>query len=569
MRAAKGRSEIQKGEFWMKIISSIWAVSLALAGSVFAQSASDLVNDTSTPEDVLTYGMGYGQQRFSPLDTINADNVSGLAPVWVYSLNDGRGQESFPLVKDGVMYVTTHNATMALDVASGKQIWKTSVDYPAETPRVACCGIVNRGVGMFDGKVYRTTLDANVVALDAATGAEIWKTNSIDFKGGYSFTVAPLIVDGVVIVGISGGEYGIRGYIEGYDAQTGERLWRTYTIPEPGQPGSETWPSNSDSWERGGGPAWLTGTYDPELDTMYWGVGNAGPWNAAVREGDNLYTGSMIAMNPKTGEIKWHYQFTPNDPFDYDGTNELVLAERDGKKVIIQANRNGFLYVIDRETGKLVTANKFVDRVDWADSIDVATGRPNETAVIEKARSGEAVTYWPSAFGGKNWSPVSYSPDLGLTFINTLNIGMNYKAVEPQYRAGVFYFGAEFSFDWPERERGYLRAIDPMTGEVKWQNGSEVPRFAGILSTAGNLVFTGKQSGEFEVFNAITGEKLYEFNVGTGVVGQPMTYEMDGRQYVSLVVGSGAVYTLFSGDERLANYPPGGALWTFALPESK
>ena len=227
------------------------------------------------------------------------------------------------------------------------------------------------------------------------------------------------------------------------------------------------------------------------------------------------------------------------------------------------------MYVIDRETGKLVTANKFVDRVDWADSIDVATGRPNETAVIEQARSGEAVTYWPSAFGGKNWSPVSYSPDLGLTFINTLNIGMNYKAVEPQYRAGVFYFGAEFSFDWPEGERGYLRAIDPMTGEVKWQNGSEVPRFAGILSTAGNLVFTGKQSGEFEVFNAITGEKLYEFNVGTGVVGQPMTYEMDGRQYVSLVVGSGAVYTLFSGDERLANYPPGGALWTFALPESK
>ena len=553
----------------MKIISSICAVSLALAGSVFAQSASDLVNDTSTPEDVLTYGMGYGQQRFSPLDKINADNVAGLAPVWVYSLNDGRGQESFPLVKDGVMYVTTHNATMALDVASGKQIWKTSVDYPAETPRVACCGIVNRGVGMFDGKVYRTTLDANVVALDAATGAEIWKTNSIDFKGGYSFTVAPLIVDGVVIVGISGGEYGIRGYIEGYDAQTGERLWRTYTIPEPGEPGSETWPSDSDSWERGGGPAWLTGTYDPELDTMYWGVGNAGPWNAAVRKGDNLYTGSMIAMNPKTGEIKWHYQFTPNDPFDYDGTNELVLAERDGKKVIIQANRNGFLYVIDRETGKLVTANKFVDRVDWADSIDVATGRPNETAVIEKARSGEAVTYWPSAFGGKNWSPISYSPDLGLTFINTLNIGMNYKAVEPQYRAGVFYFGAEFSFDWPEGERGYLRAIDPMTGEVKWQNGSELPRFAGVLSTAGNLVFTGQQSGEFEVFNATTGEKLYEFNVGTGVVGQPVTYEMDGRQYVSLVVGSGAVYTLFSGDERLANYPPGGALWTFALPESK
>ncbi len=567
-KAEKGLAAHTKGEIWMRKISTICALACTLAGPVFAQSASDLVNDTSTPEDVLTYGMGYGQQRFSALDQINADNASGLAPVWVYSLNDSRGQESFPLIKDGKMYVTTHSATMALDVASGKQIWKSVVDYPAETPRVACCGIVNRGVGLFDGKVYRTTLDANVVALDAETGEEVWKTNSIDFKGGYSFTVAPLIVDGVVIVGISGGEYGVRGYVEGYDAQTGDRLWRTYTIPEPGQPGSETWPSDSDAWTRGGGPAWLTGTYDPDLDTVYWGVGNAGPWNASVRKGDNLYTGSMVAMNPKTGEIKWHYQFTPNDPFDYDGTNELVLAERDGKKVIIQANRNGFLYVIDRETGKLVTANKFVDRVDWADSIDLATGRPNETEVATKARSGEQVNFWPSAFGGKNWSPLSYHPDLGLAFINTLNIGMNYKAVEPQYRAGVFYFGAEFSFDWPEGDRGSLRAIDPMTGDVKWQDGSEIPRFAGVLSTAGNLVFTGQQTGEFEVFNATTGDKLYEFNVGTGIVGQPVTYEMDGRQYVSLAVGSGAVYTLFSGDERLANYPPGGALWTFALPES-
>ena len=550
----------------MRTTSVAFAMSLAFCGIGSAQTAQDLVNDTNNPSDVLTYGMGYGQQRFSALDQINTDNVGSLVPAWVYSLDDSRGQESFPLLKDGVMYVTTHKSTMAIDAMTGKQIWKVGLDYPAETPRVACCGIVNRGVALYDGKVYRTTLDANVVAMDAATGEEVWKTNSIDFKAGYSFTVAPLIADDVLIVGISGGEYGVRGYIEGYDPMTGERLWRTYTVPEPGQPGSETWPE-TDAWERGGGPAWLTGTYDPDLNTVYWGTGNAGPWNAGVRPGDNLYTTSILALDPKTGGIKWHYQTTPNDPFDYDATNELVLAELDGQKVLMQANRNGFFYVLNRESGKLLAANKFVDRVDWADSIDLATGRPVETPVAAGARSGEDVTFWPSAFGGKNWSPISFSPKSGLAYINTLNIGMNYKAVEPTYRAGVFYFGAEFSFDWPDGDRGYLRAIDPMTGETKWQNASAIPRFAGVLSTGGDVVFTGSQTGEFEAFNAETGDKLYEFNVGTGIVGQPMTWEADGTQYVTLAVGSGAVYTLFSGDERLAQTPSGGAVWTFKLSE--
>lgn len=550
----------------MRTISLALAMSLAFGSTATAQTAQDLINDASNSGDVLTYGMGYGQQRYSALDQINTGNVGSLVPAWVYSFNDSRGQESFPLLKDGVMYVTTHKSTMAIDAMTGKQIWKVGLDYPAETPRVACCGIVNRGVALYDGKVYRTTLDANVVAMDAATGEEVWKTNSIDFKTGYSFTVAPLVADGVVIVGISGGEYGIRGYIEGYDAMTGERLWRTYTVPEPGQPGSETWPE-TDAWERGGGPAWLTGTYDPDLNTVYWGTGNPGPWNAGVREGDNLYTSSILALDPKTGGIKWHYQTTPNDPFDYDATNELVLAELEGQKVLMQANRNGFFYVLNRESGKLVAANKFIDRVDWADSIDLATGRPVETAVAAGARSGEEVNYWPSAFGGKNWAPMSFSPKSGLAYINTLNIGMNYKAVEPTYRAGVFYFGAEFSWDWPEGDRGYLRAIDPMTGEMKWQSGSAIPRFAGVLSTGGDVLFTGSQSGELEAFNAETGEKLYEFNVGTGIIGQPMTWEADGTQYVTLAVGSGGVYSLFSGDERLAQTPAGGALWTFKLAE--
>jgi alcohol dehydrogenase (cytochrome c) len=516
---------------------------------------------------VLVYGMGYDQKRFSPLDRIDRGNVKRLAPAWVYSLADNRGQESFPLIRDGVMYVTTHAATMAIDAMTGVQIWKTTVDYPAETPRVACCGIVNRGLAMLDGMLYRTTLDANVIALDAATGEEVWRTNSIDFRTGYSMTVAPLIADGVVIVGVSGGEYGIRGYIEGYDPKTGERLWRTYTVPAPGEAGSETWKDDEgDAWQHGGGPAWLTGTYDPELNTVYWGVGNAASWNAGVRPGDNLYTSSVLALDPKSGEIKWHYQFSPNDPFDYDGTNEMVLAEIDGRKVLMHADRNGFFYVLDRASGELLAANPFVDKLNWASGVDLKTGRPIHTQIYTDAVAGKEVEYWPSALGGKNWAPISYSPQTGLAYVNTFIAGLRYKAVEPQYRAGVFYFGAEFAFVWPEGDRGSLRALDPMTGEVKWEKPVAIPRNGGVLTTAGGLVFTGAQTGEFEAFDAETGEKLWQFQTGSGIIGQPVTWEKDGRQFITVLNGGGAVYTLFSGDERLARYPVGGNVWTFALP---
>ena len=541
---------------------------LANASSVYAQTADELKNDTSDPSSILTYGMGYGQQRHSSLDMVNADNVGKLAPAWAYSLADTRGQESFPMLYDGVMYVTTHNSTVALDAVTGRQIWKSVIEYPAETPRVACCGIVNRGSAIYGGRLFRTTLDAHVIALDMETGEEVWRTKSIDYKAGYSMTVAPTIADGVLITGISGGEYGIRGYLEGYDPDTGERLWRTYTVPAPGEPGSETWKDGGDAWQRGGGPTWLTGSYDPELNTVYWGTGNAASWNAGLRPGDNLYTSTILALEPKTGAIKWHYQTSPNDPFDYDATNELVLATIDGRKVIMQANRNGFFYVLDRTNGELLAAPQFIDKVNWATGIDLATGRPMDTEVATKARTGEQVTFYPSAFGGKNWSPMAYNPDSNTVFINTFkDVGMQYKAVEPQYRPGVFYFGAEFAWAWPEGDRGELRAIDPMTGDVKWADSSALPRLAGVLSTAGNLVFTGGQTGEFEAFNAETGEALWSFNTGSGIVGQPVTWEKDGKQYVTVVNGAGAVYALFSGDERLATVPPGGNVWTFALVE--
>lgn len=551
-----------KGAFAAAVALSFLAPQTALA-----QSADDLINDASDPSTILTYGMGYGQTRHSALDGINLENVSRLRPEWTYSLADSRGQETFPMIHDGRMYVTTHAATMALDLATGAQVWKTIVEYPAETPRVACCGIVNRGVALYEGKVFRTTLDAHVVALNAETGEEVWRTKSIDFKDGYSMTVAPLVADGVVITGISGGEYGIRGYIEGYNPDTGERMWRTYTIPAPGEPGSETWKDGGDAWERGGGPAWLTGSYDPELNTVFWGTGNPSSWNAGLRPGDNLYASSILALDPQTGDIKWHYQTTPNDPYDYDTTNELVHAEMDGRKVIMQANRNGFFYVLDRETGELIAAPKFIEKVTWATDIDLDTGRPNETEIGAAARSGEQVTYWPSALGGKNWSPMAYNAESQTVFANTNKFGLNYKAVEPQYRPGVFYFGAEFSWDWPEGDRGELRAFNPMTGELKWADSIAIPRYAGVLSTDGGLVFTGNMTGDFEAFNAETGEKVWHYNTGSGIVGQPVTWERDGKQYVTIANGVGAVYALFAGDERLASVPTGGNIWTFSVVE--
>ena len=544
------------------------ALAVAFALPLGAQSLDELVGDKATPGDVLTYGMGYDQQRHSPLDQINTDNVHKLIPAWTYSLNDDRGQESFPLVYEGRIYVTTHKSTMAVDALTGRQIWKTAVEYPAETPRAACCGIVNRGAAIYDGKIFRTTLDAFVIALDAETGQELWRAKSQEFKNGYSMTVAPLIADGVLITGVSGGEYGIRGYIEGYDPQTGERLWRTHTIPAPGEPGSETWQDDAqDAWQHGGGPTWLTGSYDPELNLVYWGVGNAASWNAGVRPGDNLYTGSVIAVNPQDGAIQWHYQYSPNDPFDHDGVNEFILAEIDGRKIGMSASRNGFFYVIDRATGELLAANQFADKLNWAERVDLATGRPVHTEIYHKAVAGEEVTYWPGGYGAKNWGPMAYSPETGLAYANVANVAWKYKAYEPQFRAGIFYLGAEFAFVWPEGDRGALRAIDPSTGKAKWSNPIAIPRNAGVLSTAGGVIFTGSQTGEFEAFDAETGTPLWSYQTGSGIVGQPVTWELDGTQYVTIVNGGGAGYVLFAGDERLAQIPPGGALWTFKLAE--
>jgi alcohol dehydrogenase (cytochrome c) len=546
---------------------AILASHLASHG-VSAQTNEQLVKGATDTSNVLNYGMGYNLQRFSPLNQINKDTVKNLVPVWNYSFADDRSEESQPLVYQGVIYITTHNATMAVDAKTGKQIWKTKVEYPAETPRIVCCGIINRGAALFDGRVFRTTLDANVIALDAKTGKELWRQKAADIKEGYSMTVAPLVADGVVITGISGAEFGTRGFIDGWDPATGKHLWRTHSIPSPDEPGGDTW--KGDTWKLGGGSTWITGSYDPELNTVYWGIGNPGPFNSAVRPGDNLYTCSVLALDPKTGKIKWHYQFSPNNPFDYDSVAEMVLADMnvEGKptKVLMDANRNGFFYVLDRTNGKLLAANPYV-KVNWATGIDMKTGRPIETDVTKDAREGKKVTVYPSILGGKNWEPMSFNPQTGLAYANTLAFGGHYKTEPATYKAGEWYLGMDLTdlWEWGDGPRGHLKAIDPMTGNAKWEAPSDIPRFSGVLSTAGGVVFTGALTGEFEAFDADSGKKLWQFQTGSGIEGQPVTWQQDGVQYIAVASGYGGVYSLFSGDERLANVPPGGSLWVFAI----
>src|SRR3569623_1806804 len=405
---------------------SVMALTAAMAGNAIAQSADDLKNDEKTSGDVLVYGM-------------------------------------------------SHDSTVAGDAMTGKQIWRTEHEYPPETLRVVCCGIVNRGAALYNGKIIRALMDNHIIALDIKTGKEVWNTASpepVDFKNGYAMTGAPLVVNGVVVVGVAGAEYSHRGFQEGYDAETGKHLWRLYTVPAKGEPGYDTW--EGDSALTGGGSSWVTGTYDPELDLVYWGIGNPSPWNARARKGDNLFTNSVFAIRPKPGERVWYYQAAPNDPFDYDAVQTPVLAtikvEGKPRRVVMQANRNGFLYVLDAKDGKLLAGTTF-EKVNWADGVDLKTGRPMANSDFNDAVAGKNVEAWPAVSGGTNWQHVSFSQKTNLLYINTLHVGMTYEAPEPPQLvpgkpSGPGTVKRTTVVDDPN-VRGFLKAVDPMTGKDK------------------------------------------------------------------------------------------------------
>jgi len=544
---------------------------LFVIGGASAQTLDDLKNDGKNTDNILTYGMGYSLNRYSPLKQIDLSTVKRLVPVWNLSLDNNWGEQAQPIVHNGVMYVTNAKATVAIDVLTGKQIWKTPVEWLPETSRIVCCGVSNKGAAIYNGKVYRTTLDAFVVALDAKTGQEIWKSKAAEWKEGFSMTMAPLIANGVLVTGMSGAEFGIRGYIDGWDPDTGKQLWRRYTIPARGEKGNATWPQDTDAWEVGGGSAWITGSYDPELDLMYWGVGNPAPWASQSRPGDNLYTSSVLAIRPKTGEIAWHYQFTPNDAYDYDACWELIIADKviDGqaRKVIMQLNRNGFLYVIDRTNGQLISAKPY-EKVNWASEIDMKTGRPVETEVARKLRAGEAIEHWPSTRGAKNWQHAAYNPNTGLLYANTMHEGRMYKHLEIKSRV----VGQRYQFienlpmqHEPGEPVGHIEAIDPLTAKPKWRVPlDDFQIWSAMLSTGGGLLFTGKETGEFIALDADTGKQVWQFQTGSGINAMPVTYTVNGQQYVTVLSGVGGLYWNVA-RERLKNVPQGGSVWTFAL----
>jgi alcohol dehydrogenase (cytochrome c) len=488
-------------------------------------------------------------------------------------MNDNRGAESFPIIHDGIVYATTHNSTAAVDALTGKPIWRVAHEYPPETLRVVCCGIVNRGAAIYEGKIVRSLMNNVVIAMDAKTGKELWRTASpapATIENGYAMTGAPLIVGGIAIVGVAGAEYGHRGFIEGYDANTGKHLWRHYNVPADGEKGADTW--EKDSNVTGGGSSWVTGSYDPELDLVYWGTGNPSPWNPRGRKGDNLYTNSIVAIKPKTGEMAWHYQTSPNDPFDYDAVQTPILAtlKINGKpqKVVMQANRSGLLYVVDAATGKLLAANPF-DKVNWTDGVDLKTGRPNYTDVFHGAVAGRNVTVWPSTSGGINWQHVAFSPVTQKLYMNTLHIGMTYQAPEPEQftpgkPSGPGTVKRTTIFDDPN-VRGYLKAVDPLTGKSSWEVPFKSPNWSSTLVTKSNVVFTGLMTGEFQAYDADKGKLLWSFQTNSGMLSQPVTWEKNGRQYVTVLSGMGGLYAVRAADPNLALVPPGATIWTFAL----
>ena len=608
-----------------KSAAGISAAALAIAlafGGASAQAKDvtwdDIANDAKTTQDVLAYGMGLEAKRYSTLEQVNRDTVKRLVPAWSFSFGDEkqRGQETQAIVRDGVIYVTaSYSRIFALDARTGKRLWTYSHRLPDDIR--PCCDVVNRGAAIYGDKIFFGTLDASIVALDRQTGKVVWKKKFGDHKVGYTMTGAPTIVKDqasgrvMLVHGSSGDEFGVVGQLFARDVDTGEEIWMRPLVEghmgrlngkpstPTGNPEAPSWPRKPDgtlvdAWNHGGGAPWQSATFDPKTNTIVIGAGNPAPWNGWARwPGDSLFTSGQAYVDPATGELKGFYQHTPNDAWDFSGNNEIILfdwknpATGKTQPAAAHADRNGFFYVTDRvklaektaEINKptsLLAAFPFVDNITWAKGIDLKTGRPIEVegqrppAPKEGEEKGASVEVSPPFLGGKNWNPMAYSEDTGLFYIPANHWKEDYWAEHPTYNAGAAYLGMGFRIrKMYEDHVGILRAMDPSTGKVAWEHKERLPLWAGVLTTKGGLVFTGTGDGYFKAFDAKTGEEVWSFQTGSGIVASPITWEDDGVQYIGIASGYGGAVPLWGGDmaDLTSTVSQGGSFWVFRLAE--
>ncbi len=550
-----------------------------------------LAKDSTTTNDVLSSGIGTEGQRYSPLKQVNTSTIGRLVPAWSFSFGGEkqRGQESQPLIHDGKMFVTgSYSRMWALDAKTGQKLWKYEHRLPDGI--VPCCDVVNRGAALYDNLVIFGTLDAQLVALDQKTGEVVWKEKIDEISAGYSYTAAPLIAGGLLLTGVSGGEFGIVGRVEARDPKTGKMVWIRPTVEGhmgykfdaagnktengvSGTPG-KSWPG--DLWKTGGASTWMGGTYDQKTGLAYFGTGNPAPWNSHLRKGDNLFSCSTVALDIKTGQIVWNYQNTPNDGWDFDGSNEFVTFDQDGQRMGGKADRNGFFYVNDAKTGKLVNAFPFVKKVTWATGIDLKTGRPNfvpenrpgDPTAGADGKKGSTVFAAPSFLGGKNQQPMAYSPDTKLFYVPANEWGMEIWNEPITYKKGAAYLGAGFTIKTiDDGYIGALRAIDPKSGKIVWEQKNNAPLWGGVLTTGGNLVFWGTPEGFLQAADAKTGKVVWKFQTGSGVVAPPVTWSEGGEQFVAVVSGWGGAVPLWGGDvaKKVNFLEQGGSVWVFKL----
>jgi quinohemoprotein ethanol dehydrogenase len=554
---------------------------LAAAPQPTAWVTSERLQETDrNPQDWLSYGRGYDETRHSPLRQIDRGNVGGLGLTWSVDLDTHRGQESTPLVIDGVMYLTTAwSKVLALDAVTGRTLWRFDPKVPAETAVKACCDVVNRGAAAWHGKIFVGTLDGRLVALDARSGKMVWSVRTTDPTKPYTITGAPRVVKDSIIIGNGGAEMGVRGYVSAYDTESGHLKWRFYTVPNPtGVPDgaasdpiltktvNATWSDGDWKTHGGGGTVWDSMAYDPELDLLFIGVGNGAPWNYGLRSGghgDNLFLSSIVALRASTGEYVWHYQTTPQEQWDYTATQHIILADLPiqghNAKVLLQAPKNGFFYVLDRATGKLLSARPYVP-VNWAKEVDLASGRPVENPDSDYSRTGKPWLAQPGALGGHNWQPMAFNPDTGLVYIPAQEIPFPYiKAQDFHYESLAVNLGINLTaISLPQETaskeqalaslRGRLIAWDPVKAREAWRVEYSGPWNGGVLSTAGGLVFQGSASGDLLAYDASTGRQLWHFEAQTGVMAPPISYAVNGVQYVTVVAGWGGIFPLLTGE---------------------